>query len=280
MNSQGGEAKLKRERTQQAIAFAMQGQWDEAIAANKSIIEVFPSDTNAFNRMGKALTEKGQYLEAIEAYGHALEIDPKNSISRKNLRRLSLLKDSQPVSSEERQKAISRTFIEETGKAGVARMEQLAPREVLAKMAAGDIVNLRVKGQGLVVENEDREYLGQVESRIGVRLAKLTSGGNRYSAAIASVSEGIVKVIITETYQDPKQAGRPSFPAKVKDGFRSDVKGSILKYEIGDDEEVYDDSGDIMDAEEETEALPDSMTLLSADNQRSSSTEERDTIKD
>jgi hypothetical protein len=264
MNTQGGEAKLKRERTQDAIAFAMQGRWDEAIAANKSIIEVFPSDTNALNRLGKAFTEKGQYQEAIEAYSHALEIDPKNSISRKNLRRLSLLKDEQPAPSEEHQKAISRTFIEETGKAGVARLDQLAPREVLAKMAAGDIVNLKMSGKRLNVENEEGEYLGQVEARIGVRLSRLMDGGNRYSAAIASLSDGVVKVIITETYQHPSQKGRPSFPAKVRDGFRSDVKGSILKYEIGEEDEVYDDSGNIIDVEEETETLPDGMTVLSA----------------
>ena len=274
MNTQGGEAKLKRERTQNAIAFAMQGKWDEAIAANKSIIEVFPSDTNALNRLGKALTEKGQYQEAIEAYSRALEIDSKNNISRKNLRRLSLLKDEQPTPSEEHQKAISRTFIEETGKAGVARLDQLAPREVLAKMAAGDIVNLRMNGKRLSVANEEGENLGQVEARIGVRLSRLIDGGNKYSAAIASLSDGVVKVIITETYQHPSQKGRPSFPAKVRDGFRSDVKGSILKYEIGGEEEIYDDSGDIMDVEEETEVLPDGMTLLTAGAEKELSPEE------
>jgi len=274
MDTQCGEAKLKRERTQEAISFAMQGRWDEAIAANQSIIEVFPNDINAFNRLGKALTEKGQYEEAIDAYNRAIGIDPKNSISRKNLRRLSLLKEKQPAPSEDRPKAISRTFIEETGKAGVARLDQLAPREVLVKMAAGDIVKLKLKRQRLVVENEEKEYLGQVESRISTRLSKLMKGGNKYSAAIASISESVVKVIITEIYHHPKQVGRPSFPAKTSDGFRSYVKGSILKYEIGEDEEVYDDSGDVVDTDEETEVLPDSMTLLTAEAEPDKSAEE------
>ncbi len=274
MESQGGEVKLKRERTQEAISCAMQGKWDEAIAANKSIIEVFPNDINAFNRLGKALTEKGQYKEAIDAYNHAIEIDPKNSISRKNLRRLSLLKDKKPVPSKIRPKAISRTFIEETGKSGVARLDQLAAREVLIKMAAGDIVRLKVKKQRLTVENEAGEYLGQLESRISTRLSKLIKGGNKYSAAIASISDSVVKVIITEIYQHPKQVGRPSFPAKIKDGFRSSVKGSILKYEIGDEEETYDDSGNVVDMDEDTEVLPDSMTMLTAESEPDKSAEE------
>ena len=274
MDTQCGETKLKRERTQEAISFAMQGRWDEAIAANKSIIEVFPNDINAFNRLGKALTEKGQYEEAIDAYNRAIEIDPKNSISRKNLRRLALLKEKQLLPSEDRPKAISRTFIEETGKAGVARLDQLAAKEVLVKMAAGDIVQLKVKKQRLTVENEDGEYLGQAESRISTRLSKLIKGGNKYSAAIASISDSVVKVIITEIYQHPKQVGRPSFPAKIKDGFRSSVKDSILKYEIGDEEETYDDSGNVVDIDEDTEVLPDSMTMLTAESEPDKSAEE------
>ena len=274
MDTQCGEAKLKRERTQEAISCAMQSRWDEAIAANKSIIEVFPNDINAFNRLGKALTEKGQYEEAIDAYNRAKEIDPKNSISRKNLRRLALLKEKQPALSEDRPKAISHTFIEETGKAGVARLDQLAPREILIKMAAGDIVQLKVKKQRLTVENEAGECLGQVESRISTRLSKLIKGGNKYSAAIASISDSVVKVIITEIYQHPKQVGRPSFPAKINDGFRSSVKGSILKYEIGDEEETYDDSGNVVDMDEDTEVLPDSMTMLTAESEPDKSSEE------
>lgn len=265
MEVQCGEAKLKRERTQEAISFAMQGRWDEAIAANKSLIEVTPNDINAFNRLGKALTEKGLYEEAFEAYNRAVGIDPKNSISRKNLKRLSLLKEKRPAPSEDRPKAISSTFIEETGKAGVARLDQLATKDVLVKIAAGDIVQLKLKKQRLVVESADEEYVGQVESRISTRLSKLMKGGNKYSAAIASISDSAVKVIITETYQHPKQIGRPSFPAKIHDGFRSYVKGSILKYEIGDEEETYDDSGDVVDTDEDTEVLPDGMTLLTAE---------------
>jgi len=240
----------------------MQGRWEEAVAANRSIIEVFPNDINAYNRLGKALTELGQYTQAGEAYGRALEIDPKNSIAGKNLRRLSLLKEAQGVPGEGRQRVIPQIFIEETGKAGVVILEQPAPQEVLAKMAAGDPVNLRPKGQGIIVENKHGEYLGQVQPRIGVRLAKLIKGGTRYTAAIASSADSEVKVIIIEVFQSPSQAGRPSFPAKGDDGFRSYVKGSILKYELGEEEEALDESGYPIDMEEDVEALPEGMSLI------------------
>ena len=84
---------------------------------------------------------------------------------------------------------------------------RLAPLAVLAKMGAGDKVYLKVDGAGLNVENGHGEYVGQVEPKHGQRLIKLMEGGNHYSAAIVSVSEERVTVIIREIYQDPSQVG-------------------------------------------------------------------------
>ena len=270
---QAGEARIRRRRTQEAISLAMQGRWDEAIDANRSIIEIFPSDINAYNRLGKALTELGKYSDARDAYTQALKIDSRNSIAMKNLQRLSLLKDARQAPGEGHTRVIPQIFIEETGKAGVAVLEQLAPGEVLAKLAPGDSVELVTKGQGLLVNNDQGEYVGHIEPKIGVRLAKLIEGGNRYTANIASSTDGEVKIIITEVYQHPSQAGRLSFTAKGDDGFRSYVKGSILKYELGE-EEVVDDSGEPVEMEEEAEALPEGMTLLAAEEEGESITEE------
>jgi len=264
MHYQIGEARLRRRRTKEAIALAMQGRWDEAVPANRSIIQVFPRDTNAYNRLGKALTELGRYDEAKKAYMKALEIDAKNSIARKNLRRLSLLTEAQLVPSGGRHRAIPQVFIEETGKAGVASLKQVAPRDVLAKIAAGDPVYLRPKGQGIIVENKLGEYLGQVEPRIGTRLSKLINEGNQYTAAITSSGDGEVKVIITEVFQHPSQVGRPSFPAKGHDGFRSYVKDSVLKYEL-DEEEGVEDRDYHLEWEEGLEPLPEAISLLDDD---------------
>jgi tetratricopeptide (TPR) repeat protein len=266
MHYQAGEARLRRRSAKEAIALAMQGRWEEAVIANRSIIEVFPNDIDALNRLGKALTELGQYSQAGEMYGRAMEIDPKNGIASRNLQRLSLLNGTTAVPAQRRQRVIPQLFIEETGKAGLVSLEQPAPREVLAEMAAGDTVHLRLRGQGFIIESKHGEYLGRVQPRIGVRLAKLMDGGNRYTAAIASLVDSEVKVIITEAFQHPSQAGRPSFPAKGYDGFRSYVKGSILKYDLGEEEVSLDDNGDPDESEEDTERLPEGMSLIVENN--------------
>ncbi len=239
-NQLSDRAKLRRHRTNEAIALAMQSRWEEAVVVNRSIIAIFPDDADAYNRLGKALTQLGNYAEAREAYGQALNIEPHNSIARKNFERLSHLNEADPQP-KGRKGVGSHVFIEETGKADVAELEDLAPRSVLVKMAAGDHVSLRVEGQRLLVESQDGEYIGEVEPKIGLRLIKLMQGGNRYAAAIARIGDSRGRVMIRETYQDPSQAGRPSFPVRAADEFRSYVKDTMLKYELEDEEEDSDD---------------------------------------
>lgn len=261
MNFQTTEAKLRRQRTREAIELAMEGRWEEAVVANRAVVEIFPNDVNAYNRLGKALTELGQYDEAMEAYNKALEVDRNNSIARKNLRRLSLLREAQPAPGASNYRASPELFVEESGKAAVATLEKLAPEDVIAKIAAGDRVYLRAKGQGLIVENTIGEYLGQVEPRLGVRLAKLIEGGNGYTAAIARSAGHEVKVLIKEVFQHPSQAGLPSFPAREYSGFRAYIKDSILKYEL-DEDDGLDDQSFHLEWSEEPEALHDDLTPL------------------
>lgn len=230
------KAKLRRHRTNEAIALAMQNRWDEAVSVNKAIIEMFPDDADAYNRLGKALTQLGKYTEAREAYARSIEIEPGNSIAKKNLDRLSHLVGVKSAQKTGKQVS-SHLFIEETGKTEVTNINHLASREVIAKLSAGDPVNLKPRGQKLTIESPEGEYIGEIEPKLGLRLVKLMEGGNRYFAAIARISNDKGQVMIKEVYQHPSQAGRPSFPARASDDFRPYVRGSMLKYEIEEDEE-------------------------------------------
>ena len=69
------QSRLRRQNSREAIALALKGQWREAIAVNKSILEIFANDVEALNRLGRAYMELGQYHEAEVSYRHALEID-------------------------------------------------------------------------------------------------------------------------------------------------------------------------------------------------------------
>jgi hypothetical protein len=251
------QAKLRRVVSKQAITLAMQGRWREAVAANESLIETFSNDVNAYNRLGKAYMELGEYAQAKRAYAKALELDAYNTIAKKNLARLARLGEA-PVASEESLKAEPQQFIEEAGKAGVVNLVQLAPPEDLAKIVAGDRVNLKVRGSSLIVENSRGEYLGEVEPKHGHRLVKLMEGGNKYSAAIINSNETMVTVIIRETYQDPSLVGQISFPAKVSEAVLPYVGERIIRRELEHEEALTEEPGYTIVAEgEEAGLLPE-----------------------
>ena len=148
---------------------AMQGLWQDAIAANRAILELVPEDVEAYNRLGRAFTEMGEYVAAKEAYGRALELDQYNSIAKKNLKRLSQLGESVPK--DNHHKVIADGFIEETSKARVVNLVNLGPRETLMRMSPGEEVDLQVEGQRLAAHNEHNEYIGEIEPTFGPSLS-------------------------------------------------------------------------------------------------------------
>lgn len=237
------KVKLKRQRTELAISLAMRNRWEEAVLANRTILELFPEEVEAYNRLGKALTELGRYHEAVVSYRSALELDPNNTIARRNMARLSQAPKVERVPADKRDGVDPRLFIEETGKTGFADLVQPASNEVLARVSPGDRVNLKVTGPNLIVETARGEYLGRVQPRLALRLTNLTKGGNQYDAAITSVNHGNVRIIIKEAFQHPSQVGKVSFPTRgTGETFRPYIKESLLKYGLeGEEEESLDD---------------------------------------
>jgi len=276
------KARLRQRLSKEAIDLALQGRWEEAEAVNRDIIEKFPSDVEAYNRLGRALTELGDFDRAKEAYLKALELSPENAIAKKNLARLTSLAESIATLKSgsrkaSRSKARARKvaldlFITEIGKAGVVNLHNVAPGEVLAKMGFGDHVHLEAKGQHLIVVNENGEYLGEVEPRQGLRLIKLMRGGNRYDAAILNVEEGKVQVIIKEVYQHPSQVGRPSFLVKATEHMRTRIKESLLRRGIIADESEIPPEFEYAEEEEypgpEEESLPEGFTVVGEEGER------------
>lgn len=235
-------SRLRRQSTKQAIALAVQGRWQEAIAVNKNLLESFPNDVDACNRLGRAYMELGEYSQARDAYEKASELDPYNNIAQKNLDRLTRLNEPSANLKPGVHRVEPQQFIEEVGKSGTVNLLRLAPAQVLAKTVAGEKVNLKTNGANLIVENLDGEYLGQVDPRYGNRLIKLLAGGNRYSAAIISSKEDAVTVIIREVYQDPGQAGQHSFVPKGEEGSIPLASDRIIRREIEYEESLQGDA--------------------------------------
>ena len=258
------KARLRRQMSERAIALAMKGQWKEAIAVNQSIIEVVPTDVDAYNRLGKAYMELGELAQARESYIKALEFDPGNAIAQKNLERISQLEHLRVDVKNDRSKVSPDFFVGEVGKTGVLNLQNLGSSAVLAKMTPRDKVNLKLQGHNIVVENEQGEYLGLIEPQHGNRLAKLMEGGNKYTAAVYSLNNNKAKVFVRESFQAPSQSGKLSFSTKVAEDFQPHVKDTLLRHSETE-EELLEEEGEIEDTDlEEGELLPTGFSIFEA----------------
>ena len=224
----------KNERTKKAIALAMRNRWSEAVGTNRSLIEDFPGDVEAYNRLGRALTELGRIDEEKDTFRQVLEVSPHNAIARKNLARITQLGNELHPPHRTRQHA-PRAFIGETGKTGVTSLVNLSPPNVLAKMTPGDDVRLELdKGRLNVIGGAANEKLGQIEPKTASRLKRLIDGGNRYQATVKSVDDHEITIIIREVYKHPSQSGVVSFPPHASAGAAR--AGIPEGYESGQDE--------------------------------------------
>lgn len=236
-------ARMRRQLSEQAINLAMQSKWEDAAQINRQILAIDPRNSDAYNRLGKALTELGRYGEARAAYSRTLEIDGANSIAKKNLSRLQALGDSAVPAAEGRQKVDPDLFIEETGKTGTTQLQN-PDAEQLKLMTAGDLVVLAQQDSQLQVTDPAGTYLGTIEPRLALRLANFIKTGNQYAAAIASVNPAgdTARIIIKETLQSAENVGKLSFPPTAPDGFRAYTKDTLVRHELDDDDTDRDES--------------------------------------
>lgn len=205
--------RTKTERNRKAVELATGSFWADAAATNKLIIEDYPWDIEAFNRLGKAFMELGKNKNATDAFECTLVIFPNSVIAKKNLSRLEKAPNGRGNAPPKTSLGTS-TYIEERGKTGVTKLVDIPPNSNLSNLIVGHSVNIVPSGRGIRVKDQSGSDIGSVEPKLGARLHRLIKGGNRYDASITSVFDDGASVIIRETHRDPSQANIPSFTAK------------------------------------------------------------------
>jgi hypothetical protein len=248
----------KRQLVEQAIAAAAVGDWPTAVDITRRLLE-FGTDSEAENRMGKALWEMGDLATAREHYQSALALDPTNRVAERNIDRLRLLLSQtgdKTALAAPGSKAPVGIFVEETGKTGFAFLIDLAHPRQLAHVNPGDAVELVPDGSRLAADSNG-VVIGVVEPRVAARLLKLIADGNRYSAGVTSLGDKDVRLIIREVFQDPRNFGKVSFPTAAKaSDLRPYTKGTLVREEL--------DLEDELELDEEDDEIPDLERVVAA----------------
>ncbi len=152
MQQEEEKTRLSRKLSQEAIALAVEGRWEEAVSANKAIIERFAEDVAALNRLGRAFIELGRFTEAEEAYRRTLEIEPGNSIATKNLERLKSWNGVGKLEPEKARSLGKDFFASTVGKTGIVGLTGVTSIDRIAEIGIGGAVTLRRRFQQVTVE--------------------------------------------------------------------------------------------------------------------------------
>jgi tetratricopeptide (TPR) repeat protein len=236
----------KRQLAEQAIAQASAAQREDAADPNLKLLELRP-DPETENRLAKALWELGSLGEAREHYQTALALDPTNRIAERNIDRLKVLLNAageKTVPAQEGSTAPVSIFVEETGKTGFAFLTDLASPKELAQVNPGDAVEL-VPERSRLIAFSNGVRIGVVEPRVAARLLKLFADGNKFAAGVTSLGDKDVRLIFRETFQDPSNYGKVSFPTAAKStDLRPYTKGTLVREEMELEEDLEDDEED------------------------------------
>lgn len=234
----------------QAIAAALESEWQRAADLNKQILDVAAEDVEARNRHGRALLELGKLEEARAAYQEVLRAYPHDPVALRQVARIAVLIDEKRKPDMTRSKTQTRLFIEDMGKTGILRLVNPAPPGVIARYSPGAEAELREQEGLLAVHARDGALLGFLEPKVGRRLIDLIRLGNEYVVAIVTNDQTNPRIAIREVLQSPENAHRISFPGHhrpVETKERAYIKGTFFRYgdeDLEAEEEEEDGAGD------------------------------------
>lgn len=194
----------------QAIKFALNNNWAEAIEINKSILEQNPKDIDTLNRLGYSYLKCHKLKKAKGIFEEVVSYDKTNPIALKNLKKIQALSENKTTENGNIHN-IDGLFIQETGKTKSIELRNLADKKILLLLETADEVNLVIKRSKIFVQKGDKTYIGMLPDDIGMRLISLINGGNEYQACIMNADDKKVTIFVKETKKSKKFANQPSF---------------------------------------------------------------------
>ena len=276
--------KTKKQLNQEALQASLESRWEDALRINDEYLARFPRSAEALNRKGRAFIELRRLNEARDAYTEALKADPANMIARRNLQRLETLYNRAEGQPEEGAATYDSTiprasvFILETGKTWIDELASAAGAGQLAEVSPGDKVQLKIENDRVIVLSEDGIRLGEMESRISTRIARLTEAGHQFEAYAHGTSAQSLRIIIREIARPEESETVLTFPRQdfASQDLMREREQLFLReesdFDFGDDDEELELDTD--DAEDEVEEREDDASAYVADSVISDDEEE------
>jgi len=193
-----------------AVNAALSQNWIEAIVINKRILQEFPKNIEAINRLGFALLKTGKITDGKQMFEKVLKLDPYNRIAGNNLKKINSLKKS--TSDFIRECPVSPLlFLEEPGKTKIVECVNVASSQILSSLSCGQEVFFKLKKHGIDIRDAKGLYIGALPDDLSFKLLLFMKEGNQYTIHIKRIAKSCVSVFIRETHRGKKFINQSSF---------------------------------------------------------------------
>jgi len=175
-------------QTAEAIAAALENNWQKAIELNQTLLKKYPDDIDTMNRLARSFIETSQIKRAKKLYEKILKLDSYNQIAEKNLSRLLSLKKANLKSNQTNHPVKADIFLEEPGKTASVTLTDTAMGSVLAGLRTGNPVILSPHRNDITVISSTNQRIGKIENAQAKTIAGNIRAGSSFEAFIKSVS--------------------------------------------------------------------------------------------
>jgi len=202
-----------------AIEASLKGEYKPALALNKKILKIDESNLPALNRLAKTYFLLDNYRLAKKYYQKALDIDPFNTIAKKNLKLLtrsskSTKTNNLPISSNNTDYCYE--FLEIPGKTQTVYLTRLTDLKKICQLKIGRLVELICKNRNIKIYDGNC-YLGSLPDDIAIKLIPLIKRGNKYRAYIQSLKDDKLSLFVKEVKKSKKNEKFISFPSTLQE---------------------------------------------------------------
>jgi len=244
-----------------ATQFALKGDWKKAISTNKEILSLNKHDVQALNRIGKAHLELGKLKESKKSYTKALQIDPLNTIARRNLKELEQMKDEKTLKGKVQNKSnleklVRNDILIQTAARSAEFIIDKPNSRVIKNLVPGTELLIKASDQGIEITNERKVVLGTIEPRSALRLKTCIDGGSQFEVIFKDFigNSGVIQIL--EIYREPSVTLKTRFINSIIDDERSRILADVMLYSEDENSELgLEDNWESIDMSDDDEKV-------------------------
>ena len=244
-----------------ATQFALKGDWKKAISTNKEILSLNKLDVQALNRIGKAQLELGKLKDSKKSYTKALQIDPLNTIARRNLKELEQMKDAKTLQGKSQNKSnleklVRNDILIQTAARSAEFIIDKPNSRAIQNLVPGVELLIQASDSGVEITNSRKVALGTIEPRSALRLKTCIEGGSQFEVIFKDFfgHSGVIQIL--EIYREPSITLKTPFINSIIDAERSRILADVMLYSEDENSELgLEDNWESIDMSDDDEKV-------------------------